>query len=118
MGNEQPEFTTQLLVKLRMLIAVMEVAILKLDRAVKQPGADQVRLGQIKKNLQNTLRICFNARNTLEKKLGIDREAETVDFPPLDPSEMDTEIMEVPAITPEDIANTDIHELSRQLGKL
>lgn len=117
MNNDNQEITKQLLTKIRMLIAVLEVAILKLSNAMDGEGVNKQKLSQIKNNLQNTLRICFNARNILEKKMGIVRELEDVaDFSP----EEDTKIIPTnrPAITMNDIEATDLHELCRKLGNL
>lgn len=61
------EYRTRLLVKLNGLIAVLEVAINKIERSMDAPGANEARLEKISVNLHNTLAICKRAKETLEK---------------------------------------------------
>ena len=60
------EYRTRLLTKLNCLIAVLEVAIAKIQRSMEVPGANEERLLKIRSNLENTLSICNRAKHTLE----------------------------------------------------
>ena len=51
-------------------MAVLEVAITKIDRSLTQPSANQERLTKVRSNLDNTLSICKRAKNTLERSIG------------------------------------------------
>lgn len=64
-----PEYRAKLLTKLNCLIAVLEVAIAKINRSMDLPGANEDRLAKIRTNLENTLAICTRAKQTLEKGL-------------------------------------------------
>ncbi|MFK7739402.1 MAG: hypothetical protein AB8H80_03690 [Planctomycetota bacterium] len=61
------EYRTRLATKLNCLIAVLEVAIAKINKSMDAPGADGERLHKIRGNLENTLSICHRARKTLDK---------------------------------------------------
>ena len=63
------EYRTKLLTKLNCLIAVLEVAIAKITRNLKAPGAEEQRLEKIRGNLANTLAICSRAKKTLERAM-------------------------------------------------
>lgn len=105
------EYAQKLEAKLRCLIAVLEVAIAKIERAIREPDADVKRLEKIKSNLTNTLDICHNAQKQLGERFPqVEQIKDVVDLEPL-PSDL-------PSITTEDIASCDIHELSKQLGEL
>lgn len=66
-GLGSTEYRTKLLTKLNCLMAVLEVAITKLNRSMELPSANQERLGKIRANLENTLAICTRAKETLER---------------------------------------------------
>ena len=61
------EYRSRLLTKLNVLVAVLEVALAKIEKGMTAPGADEVRLEKISVNLKNTLEICHRAINTLER---------------------------------------------------
>lgn len=65
MNND--EYRRQLTAKLNALIAVLEVALVKIEKSISLPGADEARLEKILENLKNTRTICLRAKNTLEK---------------------------------------------------
>lgn len=103
------EHILQLEVKIRALMAVLKVALAKIDIAREKGCADIERLNRIRENLSKTLSLCERAQIELEKRIA-EIGADIVDIEPL-PTDL-------PAITMEEIVNTDIHELSRQLGNL
>jgi len=61
------EYRTRLTTKLNCLIAVLEVAIVKITKSMDTPGANEERLTKIRGNLENTLSICHRAKRTLDK---------------------------------------------------
>lgn len=61
------EYRQKLSHKLRALIAVLRVALQKLERSRTLPGANLERLDKISDNLASTLRICNNALDSLQK---------------------------------------------------
>ncbi len=76
--NKGPEdYKLRLLNKLNCLIAVLEVAIEKIQKSLASPGANVQRLNKIRENLENTLGICLRARETLIKKSGIQESSST-----------------------------------------
>jgi len=64
------EYRARLSTKLNCLIAVLEVAISKIQKSMSLPGANEDRLTKIRSNLENTLSICHRAKQTLEKTGG------------------------------------------------
>ena len=84
-GLDSREYRNRLLTKLNCLVAVLEVAIGKIDRNLESPGADEQRLERIRTNLENTLSICQRARRTLAMSLG--REVPHTDDQLLGPDE-------------------------------
>ena len=77
MSNEQPysesnldspEYRERLQRKLNYLITVLELAIGKVHRSLAGPEPDVERLLKIRKNLQDTLRVCVRARAALESR--------------------------------------------------
>ena len=61
------EYRSRLTTKLNCLIAVLEVAIAKIQKSMDLPGANEERLLKIRSNLENTLSICHRAKQTLER---------------------------------------------------
>lgn len=61
------EYRTRLATKLNCLIAVLEVAISKINKSMDVPGANEERLLKIRSNLENTLAICHRAKQTLDR---------------------------------------------------
>src|SRR5690606_34054868 len=79
------EYRQKLLTKLNCLIAVLEVAIAKIQRSMDLPGANEELLGKIRANLENTLAICTRAKHTLEKALAAaDGNAQSAKLPDVD----------------------------------
>lgn len=61
------EYRNRLKTKLNCLIAVLDVAITKIQRSMDLPGANAERLTKIMSNLENTRSICERALNTLDR---------------------------------------------------
>ncbi len=61
------EYRTRLTTKLNCLIAVLEVAIVKITKSMDTPGANEDRLTKVRGNLENTLSICHRAKQTLDR---------------------------------------------------
>ncbi len=69
-GGMTPEqYQGRLLNKLNCLIAVLEVAISKINQSIKISNANPEKLEKIRNNLENTLAICKRAKETLEKRM-------------------------------------------------
>ena len=90
MGTQEPsrgenltpeQHRGRLIQKLNCLIAVLEVAIQKVQRSQSLPGESKERLEKIRGNLENTLAICRRARTSLEG-----RTAESKGMGPLPPA--------------------------------
>jgi len=64
---DSPEYRRRLLRKLNTLIAVLEVACVKVRRSLAGPNADVERLLRIQKNLKDTLQVCLRAKKALER---------------------------------------------------
>ncbi len=65
---EDPAYRLRLLRKLNCLLAVLEVANARVDRALRQPDSDMERLDRIRTNLSSTLDVCRRAKGALERK--------------------------------------------------
>jgi hypothetical protein len=65
---DSAQYRERLMRKLNCLIAVLEVANAKVRRSLSGPSPDVERLMRIKRNLQDTLRVCQRARVALEKR--------------------------------------------------
>ena len=61
------EYRARLTTKLNCLIAVLEVAIVKITKSMDTPGANEDRLTKVRGNLENTLSICHRAKQTLDR---------------------------------------------------
>lgn len=122
------EYRTRLLTKLNCLIAVLEVAIAKVDRSLEAPGANEERLQRVRGNLENTLSICHRAKRTLERAL--DAPGHTSPSISLDTGQMSyrdyvelssideyRKFRELPPISNEDIGAVDIDALAKKLGE-
>ena len=68
-GMNAEEYKLRLLNKLNCLIAVLEVAITKINKTIETTKSNPDKLNKIKKNLENTLAICKRAKDTLERKI-------------------------------------------------
>ena len=64
---DSPEYRRRLMRKLNTLIAVLEVACVKVRRSMAGPDADVERLQRIQKNLKDTLQVCMRAKKALER---------------------------------------------------
>ena len=64
---DSPEYRQRLMRKLNTLIAVLEVACVKVRRSLAGPDADVERLTRIQKNLTDTLQVCMRAKKALER---------------------------------------------------
>ena len=85
MGNKKddisPEqYRARLNNKLNCLVAVLEVAIAKIDRTMDGPSANTDRLNKIRENLENTLAICRRASKTLQSDTSAMPEMPAVDL--------------------------------------
>ena len=135
-GLGSKEYRTKLLTKLNCLMAVLEVAITKLNRSMEQPSANQERLGKIKANLENTLAICTRAKETLERstmrneppKLTTDKPVEKRgpaqsqsgsmryrDYVELSSIDEYKKFKQLPPINSEDLENVDVDDILKKL---
>lgn len=125
-GIGPPEYRTRLLTKLNCLIAVIEVAIAKVDRSLESPGTNEDRLQRIRANLENTLGICKRAKSTLMKSVSSgpktrsgDRRRGQMsyrDYVELSSIEEYRKFKSMPPIRPKELKETDIDELLRKLA--
>lgn len=60
-----PHYRAALLEKIESLIAVLELARVKVHRNLRIPGSDKLRLNRILDNLKNTLAVCRRAQVAL-----------------------------------------------------
>ncbi|MAE75325.1 MAG: hypothetical protein CMJ85_00420 [Planctomycetes bacterium] len=135
-GINSAEYKHRLLNKLNCLIAVLEIAIGKIERSMQSDDADQDRLTRIKSNLENTLAICRRAKGTLESKIVEASADDPTTSPPsenaltptrenlsfrcyVELSSIDEfrKFRDLPAITSDDIADTDLDDLTRLLSE-
>ncbi len=63
-----PEYRERLTRKLNCLIALLEVAMARVRRSLRQPEPDVERLTKIRTNLQSTLDVCIRARTAIERQ--------------------------------------------------
>ena len=71
---DSPEYRERLLRKLNCLIAVLEVATVKVRKTLRGPEPDVDRLTRINLNLTRTLEVCRRARKALEERREIPAE--------------------------------------------
>ena len=120
------EYRARLTTKLNCLIAVLEVAISKIQKSMDLPGANEERLQKIRSNLENTLSICHRARQTLDRTDSPRRAAGPRDT---DPSKMSArdyvelssideyrKFKRLPPISKDDLQTIDFDELTRRLN--
>lgn len=110
------EYKARLIKKLNALIAILEVAIRKVERSIDLPTAkNSERLMQTCVNLRNTLAICQRAKNNLEKSrprvAGPSGAREYIEMSNLDEYR---KFQNLPPITKEDIKMVDMFELTRK----
>jgi hypothetical protein len=120
------EYRARLTTKLNCLIAVLEVAISKIQKSMDLPGANEERLQKIRSNLENTLSICHRAKQTLERT-GISHRPAVRS---LDPGKMSArdyvelssideyrKFKKLPPIAKNDLQTLDFDELTRRLSE-
>jgi len=122
------EYRARLMTKLNCLIAVLEVAISKIQKSMDLPGANEERLLKIRSNLENTLSICHRARQTLERT-GIGTKPLTLrehernkmtarDYVELCSIDEYRKFKRLPPIGKLDLGGLDLDELARRLTDL
>jgi hypothetical protein len=119
------EYRSRLTTKLNCLIAVLEVAIGKIQKSLDVPGANEERLLKIRSNLENTLSICHRARQTLERtgqpgKLPASARPDNSTMSARDYVELSSideyrKFRRLPPITRDDLATMDFDDLARRL---
>lgn len=118
------EYRTRLATKLNCLIAVLEVAIGKIQKSMDLPGANEERLLKIRSNLENTLSICHRAKQTLERttagkpatKPEQDRaQMSARDYVELTSIDEYRKFRKLPPIGRDELAAIDFDELARRL---
>lgn len=120
------EYRARLTTKLNCLIAVLEVAISKIQKSMDLPGANEERLLKIRSNLENTLSICHRAKHTLERTSSTHRgsparggEAGKMtarDYVELSSIDEYRKFKKLPPIAKNDVASIDFDELTRRLS--
>ncbi|MCH2102594.1 MAG: hypothetical protein MK297_01135 [Planctomycetes bacterium] len=68
---DSPEYRARLMRKLNCLVALLEVAISRVQQTLAGPDPDVERLERIRSNLQSTLSVCVRARVALEERQGL-----------------------------------------------
>lgn len=118
------EYRARLATKLNCLIAVLEVAIGKIQKSMDLPGANEERLLKIRGNLENTLSICHRAKQTLERatvvkptpKAAAERSQMSArDYVELSSIDEYRKFRQLPPIGKDDLAAIDFDELARRL---
>jgi hypothetical protein len=118
------EYRSRLATKLNCLIAVLEVAIGKIQKSMDLPGANEERLLKIRSNLENTLSICHRAKQTLERtsagkpaaKAAVDSAQMTArDYVELTSIDEYRKFRKLPPIGKDELAAIDFDELARRL---
>lgn len=118
------EYRSRLTTKLNCLIAVLEVAIGKIQKSMDLPGANEERLQKIRSNLENTLSICHRAKQTLErtaagtKAVGARTDKAQMsarDYVELSSIDEYRKFRKMTPISKEDLGSIDFDELARRL---
>ena len=65
---ESPAYRQRLMRKLNCLIALLEVAMARVQKSLAGPEPDVDRLTRIRTNLESTLEVCVRARTALERR--------------------------------------------------
>jgi hypothetical protein len=121
------EYRARLTTKLNCLIAVLEVAISKIQKSMDLPGANEERLLKIRSNLENTLSICHRAKHTLERTVTGQRTAPVRgsgeggkmtarDYVELSSIDEYRKFKKLPPIAKNDVDSIDFDELTRRLS--
>lgn len=121
------EYRARLTTKLNCLIAVLEVAIAKIQKSMDLPGANEERLLKIRSNLENTLSICHRAKQTLERTAAGTRPATARgtevgkmtarDYVELSSIDEYRKFKKLPPIARQDVESIDFDELTRRLSE-
>jgi hypothetical protein len=120
------EYRARLSTKLNCLIAVLEVAISKIQKSMGLPGANEDRLTKIRSNLENTLSICHRAKQTLEKtggskplaaRPGDKAKMSARDYVELCSIDEYRKFKKLPPISKDEVAGLDLDELVRRLNE-
>jgi len=117
--NDQ-EYKDRLWAKLNNLIAVLEVAIAKIEKSITEKTMEHKELGRlagVSVNLVNTLKICKRAQRTLERQMpehksGAAGAREYVEFTGM---EEYRKFKDMPPIDAKEVASVDMEELLRKL---
>ena len=118
------EYRSRLTTKLNCLIAVLEVAIGKIQKSMDLPGANEERLLKIRSNLENTLSICHRAKHTLDRTSAgtksIAARADKAQMSARDYVELSSideyrKFRKMTPITKEDLSSIDFDDLARRL---
>jgi len=119
------EYRARLTTKLNCLIAVLEVAIAKIQKSMDLPGANEERLQKIRSNLENTLSICHRAKQTLERTVsgaktvaarGLEKPQMTArDYVELSSIDEYRKFRKMSPISKDDLSTIDFDELARRL---
>lgn len=121
------EYRARLTTKLNCLIAVLEVAISKIQKSMDLPGANEERLLKIRSNLENTLSICHRAKQTLDRTSTGQRPAPARsvevgkmtarDYVELSSIDEYRKFKKLPPIAKQDVDTLDFDELTRRLSE-
>ena len=68
---DSPEYRGRLMRKLNCLVALLEVAISRVQQTLAGPDPDVERLERVRENLRSTLSVCVRARVALEERQGL-----------------------------------------------
>jgi len=107
-----------LILKLRALIAVIKVAIQKMEIMKKEPDARVDNIDDSINNMEMTLSICYRALNTLEKLPNLGRQPSPSgarEYTEMTGIEEYRKFQGMEPITLDEVADTDIDDL---IGKL
>lgn len=109
----------QLATKLTTLIAVLNVAITKLEAAKASPDADIDRLDKLMGSLENTLNICRRALTTLQnvssKRVFKPSPSGAREYAEMSSVDEYRKFKQLPPISVEEVANTNIDALLKEL---
>lgn len=120
------EYRARLTTKLNCLIAVLEVAIGKIQKSMDLPGANEERLLKIRGNLENTLSICHRAKQTLDRTATAPKaaaarsdkaEMSARDYVELSSIDEYRKFRKMPPLTREELGAVDFDDLARRLAE-
>lgn len=120
------EYRARLTTKLNCLIAVLEVAIGKIQKSMDLPGANEERLQKIRGNLENTLSICHRAKQTLDRTAGTPKTAaartdkaqmSARDYVELSSIDEYRKFRKMPPLTKDELGSIDFDDLARRLAE-